>query len=239
MSDTTKKTNSTNTKPRTKDINIIKLKKGETVNISKALGSSKRLAILRLLSERELNLSEIAEALDSTPQAIYHHLQILEKSKLIRVVREESIKNMAKTIKYYRANYYPDAINILLWAPLGEIEPAQLEARVPIPTTPVQRIVRKMAPKLFKDLNDYKVEVLTHVVKDMVDLMHTSMQTLKEEYELELDERIWKLVLLFAELSTMNVAKKLVEEEEYRKHFDNLLSLLFEEWVEENELPLD
>ncbi|MHA1687502.1 MAG: ArsR/SmtB family transcription factor [Candidatus Heimdallarchaeaceae archaeon] len=222
-------------KEKTKDINIIKLRKGETVNITKALGSSKRLAILRLLSEKELNLSEIAEALNSTPQAIYHHLQILEKSRFVYVVREESIKNMAKTIKYYRANYYPDAINILLWAPLEEMEPAQLECRVPIPTTPVQRIVKKMAPKLFKDLTDYKVEVLTNVVKDMVDLMHESMNTLRKEYELELDERIWNLVLLFAELSTMNIVKKIVEEEKYRKHLDTLASLLFEEFIEEEQ----
>jgi len=78
-----------------KDLNIIKLKKGETVNISKALGSSKRLSILQHLSQEELNLSEIAEKIDSTPQAVYHHLQILEKSKLVQVVREEQIKNMA------------------------------------------------------------------------------------------------------------------------------------------------
>jgi predicted transcriptional regulator len=44
-----------------KDLNIIKLKKGETVNMSKALGSKIRLAILRLTSEEELNLSGIAE----------------------------------------------------------------------------------------------------------------------------------------------------------------------------------
>ncbi|MHA2256152.1 MAG: ArsR/SmtB family transcription factor, partial [Candidatus Heimdallarchaeaceae archaeon] len=184
------------TKPKgteKKDLNIIKLKKGETVNISKALGSSKRLSILQFLSKEELNLSEIAEKIESTPQAVYHHLQILEKSKLVQVVREEKIKNMAKTIKFYRATYEPDAINLILWAPLDIIEPTELEARVPVQERPVERIVKKMADKVFKDITDAKIEVLTSVVKGLVDLSHESMNSLRQDYGLELDEKLWNL----------------------------------------------
>ena len=213
-----------------KDLNIIKLKKGETVNVSKALGSNKRLAILRHLSETELNLSEIAEKIDSTPQAVYHHLQILEKSKLIFVVREESIKNMAKTIKYYRASYQPDAINLLLWAPLDEIEPTELQSRIPLPERPIQRIVRKMANKVFKDVNEFKIEVLTSVVKDMIDLTHESMNSLKEEYGLEIDEKLWNLIVLFSNLSVLNSVKKMSENEESREKASDLFSLLIEEF---------
>ncbi len=219
----------TEDKSEAKDLNIIKLKKGETVNISKALGSNKRLAILRILSESEFNLSEIAQKIDSTPQAVYHHLQILEKSKLIYVVREESIKNMAKTIKYYRASYQPDSINLLLWAPLDELETTELEERVPIPERPVQRIVRKMADKVFKDVNDFKIELLTTVVKDMIDLTHHSMNTLKDDYGLEVDEKLWNLMLLFSNLSVLNSAKKMAEDGEYRSKVNDLLSLLYEE----------
>ncbi|MCE7740839.1 MAG: helix-turn-helix domain-containing protein [Candidatus Heimdallarchaeota archaeon] len=212
-----------------KDVNIIKLKKGETVNISKALGSTKRLTILQHLSENELNLSEIAEKIDSTPQAVYHHLQILEKSKLIVVVREESIKNMAKTIKYYRASYKPDAINLLLWAPLDEIEPTELQSRVPLPERPIQRIVRKMADKIFKDVNEFKIELLTSVVKDMIDFAHESMNSLKDDYGLEIDEKLWNLIVLFSNLSILNSVKKMSENEKSRERAGDLLSLLHEE----------
>ncbi len=212
-----------------KDLNIIKLKKGETVNISKALGSNKRLSILQHLSEGELNLSEIAEKIDSTPQAVYHHLQILEKSKLIYVVREESIKNMAKTIKYYRSSYQPDSINLLLWAPLDEIEPTELKSRVPLPERPIQRIVRKMADKVFKDVNEFKIELLTSVIKDLIDYAHESMNSLKDEYGLEVDEKLWNLMVLFSNLSVLNSVKKMSENEKSRENANDLLSLLYEE----------
>ena len=232
------------TKRETKDLNIIKLEKGETVNMSKALGSKIRLAILRLTSKEELNLSEIAEKLiyetkdkdgksiqkrGSTPQAIYHHLQILEKSKLIQVVREEKIKNMNKTIKYYRATYEPDGINILLWSPLEVIEPTYLESMTPIQERPVERIVKKMADKVFTDLTDSKIEVLTNVVKNMIDTTHESMNSLKLEYELDIDDKLWSLILLFSNLSVMNGFKKLIEEEKYRESLEVLYSLLVEE----------
>lgn len=212
-----------------KDFNIIKLKKGETVNVSKALGSSKRLAILQHLSEEELNLSEIAEKINSTPQAVYHHLQILEKSKLIYVVREENIKNMAKTIKYYRASYQPDSINLIFWAPLDEIEPTELQSRVPLPERPIQRIVRKMASKVFTDVNEFKIELLTSVVKNMIDFTHESMNSLKEEYGLEIDEKLWNLIVFFSNLSVLNAVKKMSEDEKSREKTSDLLSLLYEE----------
>jgi len=215
-----------------KDLNIIKLRKGETVDISKALGSNKRISILKYLSEEELNLSEIANKINSTPQAVYHHLQILEKSKLIYVVREEKIKNMAKTIKYYRASYQPDAINLLLWAPLEELETTELESRVPLPERPVQRIVRKMADKVFTDLNEFKIESLTSVIKNMIDLTHESMNTLKTDYGLDMDDKLWNLILLFSNLSVLNAVKKMTEDKKQRNEVNTLLSLLFEELEE-------
>ncbi len=213
-------------------LNLIKLEKGETVNMSKALGSNKRIDILNHLSKEELNLSEIAEKIGSTPQAVYHHLQILEKSKLIYVAREKNIKNMEKTIKFYRANYYPDAINVLLWAPLEVVEHTELKARTPLPERPIHRIARKVANNIFKESNDYKIETLTSLMKNLTSLTHKSMNDLKNDYGLKLDEKLWTLLLFFSELSVMNAFKLIIEEEKYRESLDDLLSILLEEWQE-------
>ncbi|MHA1115959.1 MAG: winged helix-turn-helix domain-containing protein [Candidatus Heimdallarchaeum aukensis] len=216
-----------------KDINIIKLEKGETVDLSKALGSSKRLNILKYTAEEELNLSEIAEKINSTPQAVYHHLQILEKSKLIRVVREEKIKNMDKTIKYYRSNFHPEAINLILWAPLENLDFEQLQERVPLTKLPIERIARKISNVMFQDKTEYKTDILTKLLEGLIDETHHSMQALKEEYGLELDEKLWNLMLLFSQLSTLNAFKKTMENEKLKKNFDDLVALLAEEMFED------
>ncbi len=212
-----------------KDLNIIRLKKGETVEMSKALGSSKRLEILRHIIREELNLSQIAEKVQSTPQAVHHHLKILLDSQLVRVVREETIKNMKKTIKFYKANYNPDGINLISWDPFNDMASSDLKSRIPIQEKPVERIVRKMAKNFFKDVTEPKIEILTSIVKHLVDLSHETMDSLYEDYKLELDDKLWNLILLFTNLSVINAIKKLVETEDYKKDVENLLALLYEE----------
>ncbi len=212
-----------------KDLNIIRLKKGETVEMSKALGSSKRLEILRHLIREELNLSQIAEKIQSTPQAVHHHLRILAESQLVHVVREETIKNMKKTIKYYKANYNPDGINLISWDPFNDIAAADLKTKIPIQEKPVERIVRKIVKNFFKDVTEPKIEILTSIVKHLVDLTHETMDSLYEDYKLELDEKLWNLILLFTNLSVINAIKQLVEKEDYKKEINDLLTLIFEE----------
>lgn len=219
-----------------KDLNIIRLKKGETVEMSKALGSSKRLEILRHLIKEELNLSQIAEKIKSTPQAVHHHLKILSDSQLVRVVREETIKNMQKTIKFYKANYNPDGINLISWDPLNDMALSDLKTRIPIQEKPVERIVRKIAKNFFKDVTEPKIEILTSIIKNLVDLAHETMSSLYEDYKLELDERLWNLILLFTNLSVINAIKKLVENEDYKKDVNDLLSLIYEEILDINNL---
>jgi len=212
-----------------KDLNIIRLKKGETVEMSKALGSSKRLEILRQLIKEELNLSQIAERIQSTPQAVHHHLKILADSKLVRIVREEKIKNMKKTIKYYKTNYNPDGINLISWDPFNDMALSDLKTRIPIQEKPVERIVRKIAKNLFKDVTETKVDLLTSIVKHLIDLTHETMDSLYNDYKLELDEKLWNLILLFTNLAVINAVKQVVEKEDYKKDLDDFLTLIFEE----------
>jgi DNA-binding transcriptional ArsR family regulator len=52
------------------------------------LGDFTRLRILNLLSERERNVSEIAESLNMEQSAISHQLRILRQARLVRFSRE-------------------------------------------------------------------------------------------------------------------------------------------------------
>ncbi len=65
------------------------------------LGEETRRRIIYLLRARELTISQIAEELRMTPQAIYHHIKKLLPAEMIEITREERVDNFIET--YYRA----------------------------------------------------------------------------------------------------------------------------------------
>ena len=65
------------------------------------LGDDTRRRIIYLLRARELTISQIAEELRMTPQAIYHHIKKLLPVDMVEVTREERVDNFIET--YYRA----------------------------------------------------------------------------------------------------------------------------------------
>jgi len=54
----------------------------------------------------------------------------------------------------------------------------------------------------------------------------------KIDYGLEIDEKLWNLILLFSNLSVMNAVKKFSEIKEHRDKIEDLVSLLYEEYQE-------
>ena len=60
-----------------------------------------RRRMINLLKAREMTVAQIAEALDKTPQNIYHHIRKLAEGGLVEVSREERIENFVE--RYYRA----------------------------------------------------------------------------------------------------------------------------------------
>jgi DNA-binding transcriptional ArsR family regulator len=60
-----------------------------------------RRRIIHLLRARELSVSQIADELDMTPQAIYHHVRKMLVTGLIEVAKEERIDHFIET--YYQA----------------------------------------------------------------------------------------------------------------------------------------
>lgn len=66
------------------------------------LGDETRRRMVYLLRARELTISQVAEELKMTPQAIYHHVKKLLKAGMVEVAKEERVENFIE--KYYRAS---------------------------------------------------------------------------------------------------------------------------------------
>ena len=65
------------------------------------IGDKTRRRIIYILRARELSVSQIADELEVTPQAIYHHIKKLLETGMVEVAREERIGHFIET--YYRA----------------------------------------------------------------------------------------------------------------------------------------
>ena len=65
------------------------------------IGDKTRRRIIYILRARDLSVSQIAEQLQVTPQAIYHHIKKLLETGMVEVAKEERIGHFIET--YYRA----------------------------------------------------------------------------------------------------------------------------------------
>lgn len=66
------------------------------------LGDPTRRRIIHLLRAKERTVSQIAEELGLTPQAIYHHIRKMKDTGLVEVAKEERVEHFIET--YYRAS---------------------------------------------------------------------------------------------------------------------------------------
>jgi len=66
------------------------------------LADDTRRRIIHLLRAKERTVSQIAEELGLTPQAIYHHIRKMKDADLIEIAREERVDHFIET--YYRAS---------------------------------------------------------------------------------------------------------------------------------------
>jgi len=66
------------------------------------IGDKTRRRIIYILRARELSVSQIAEQLQVTPQAIYHHIKKLLETGMVEVAKEERIGHFIET--YYKAS---------------------------------------------------------------------------------------------------------------------------------------
>jgi DNA-binding transcriptional ArsR family regulator len=66
------------------------------------LGDPTRRRIIHLLRAKERTVSQIAEELGLTPQAIYHHIRKMKDADLVEIAKEERVEHFIET--YYRAS---------------------------------------------------------------------------------------------------------------------------------------
>ena len=67
----------------------------------KLLADGTRRKIVFLLRVKEMTVAKIAEELDLTPQAVYHHIKKLVDGGMVEVTREERVAHLIES--YYRA----------------------------------------------------------------------------------------------------------------------------------------
>jgi DNA-binding transcriptional ArsR family regulator len=104
----------------------------------RALGDERRTRIVTLLRERARSISELAELLGQPKGTVGHHVKVLERSGLIRVVRTRQVR--AVTERYYgraarlfvmKSEDYPEHLRAAAAAGLrqaaDEIRPGQEE----------------------------------------------------------------------------------------------------------------
>lgn len=65
------------------------------------IGDETRRRMIYLLRVKDMTVSQIAEELSKTPQAIYHHIRKLRDAGMIEVAREERVDHFIET--YYRS----------------------------------------------------------------------------------------------------------------------------------------
>lgn len=66
------------------------------------LADETRRRMIYLLRAKELTVSQLAQELGLTPQAIYHHIRKLKDAGMVEVAREERVDHFIET--YYRAS---------------------------------------------------------------------------------------------------------------------------------------
>ncbi len=67
----------------------------------KLLGDETRRKMVFLLRAKEMTVSQVAEEIDLTPQAVYHHIRKLVEGEMVEVSREVRVDHIIES--YYRA----------------------------------------------------------------------------------------------------------------------------------------
>ena len=140
------------------------------------LADETRRKILYLLRVKEMTVSQLAQELGITSQAIYHHIKKLLKGKMVEVVREERMGHLIES--YYRAT----AEDFLLSH--GKVKPKTLHDK---------ELIEEQTASVLKALNKigFNLEFDENKISQLADLRVNVEEpcTACEKYE----EDIWNM----------------------------------------------
>ena len=198
------------------------MKAVEVINNPEAfqlLADETRRKILYLLRVKEMTVSQIAEDLDCTPQAIYHHIKKLLKGELVEVSREERLGHLIES--YYRATAEMFTLH---------------EGKASAQALRDKKLSEEQIATVFNALKklgfnlEYNKDKFSQIV-DLVSQLETSSKAEELEtavYEMsELDFMAKSMVLNFAEALSLS-DKEFAKQHENKKEIRKLLTSLAE-----------
>jgi DNA-binding transcriptional ArsR family regulator len=94
---------------------IKEIKDPESIQL---LGDDSRRKIIFLLRAKPMNVSQIAQELDLSPQTVYHHIQKLKSAEMVEVVKEERVGHLIES--YYQTT--AEVFNFTLGKLSGGVE---------------------------------------------------------------------------------------------------------------------
>jgi DNA-binding transcriptional ArsR family regulator len=148
----------------TPDYDLVSTLAVDTATVHGALSDPRRRRILALLLERAATARQLAVALDRSPQATTHHLDVLRDAGLVRVVRTEQVRATTQRwwgrtarVFLFQGQGAQDEFGpgtAMLREALGEIAAADAVGASPAPASTIRyaRVPRDRAQELFDRL---------------------------------------------------------------------------------------
>src|SRR4030042_840366 len=181
------------------------------------LADETRRKMMFLLRVREMTVSQIAEELNITPQAVYHHIKKLLNGGIVEVVREERLGHLIES-------YYMTTAETFHFS-IGGTQPKKPQSQKKVKEEAIAALnaLKKLGFKM--EVNENKVSELVAVRSEMEECC-SSAKFEDEIAEMEdIDFPTKLLVGEYAEILSMSDKEFAKKEEISRKQRNLLLSL--------------
>jgi DNA-binding transcriptional ArsR family regulator len=189
--------------------------------IAKLLADESRREILHLLRKQEMSATDLAKAMNRNHSSIMHHLNVLLDAGLIKVTREEKVRNMVQPYYVSVARVFHVAYSL-----------SEALSRDPDFSAWQEEYIGK----LVKGLEDYNIVVPEDKLEDVRNLLRVCYMREKKAYEDRITQRMQYVNI--SGYASRNIAHilshiQLMKDKEYVKTLNNL-SQIFEKIKGEN-----